>query len=135
MSTPEFWKLLDKYFIRFKTRVQFPYSLSQVRQEVRLLHLSRRDKLKLQASSLFLLVHTLYCFSGLCWCFKQRNTERQLSSELILLILLQFFLSACFIAIHFVLSFLSDVPPAILNAMALLETRVKSKCTSNFLKF
>lgn len=58
MSSLAFYKVLEKFMLRFKNRVQFPYTytLSKHVQEIRLLDLSRKQKLSLQASSLFLLL-------------------------------------------------------------------------------
>lgn len=132
MSSPRFFKVLVKFFLRLKNRVQFPYTyvLTKDRQEIVLLDHPRKDKLKLQASSIFLLLDAIYCFVCLCWCYKQRK-DRQLRIEQILIILLQFFLSACFMTIHFVISFRPDVRPAILNAMVGLEKRIQSKMTTS----
>lgn len=123
MSTQEFWKVLQKFYLLFKNRVQFPYTFSLKTQEVIMLDLSRNQKLKLTSSSVFLLANTVYCFFILC--YNLRKTSKQLKIEQLLLISLQFFLSACFMAIHFVISFRCEVPVLVLNAMARLDRRIQ----------
>lgn len=142
MSSLAFWKMLEKFVHLFRNRVQFPYIISASKQEVILLRLSPKQKLKLQASSIFLLINTIYCFCILCWSFKQGNSDNQLKAEHILLILIQFFISACFISMHFVISFTPEVMSSILNTMACLEKKVKGKqkfsgiiCFQNLLVF
>lgn len=127
MSSPAFWKVLEKFFHLFKNRVQIPYTISTLQQEITALHLSRKDKLKLQASSMFLLIITIYWFVCLCWCFQQRNTDSQLSTEQILLLLMSFVISACFISVHLVMSFRTEVIPMILNTISILERRIRGK--------
>lgn len=123
MSSPIFWKVLDECFRRFK----IPYTVFILRQEVVMLDLSRKDKLKLQSSSIFLLVNTIYCFACLCWSFKQKEAESHFSIEQLLLILLSFTISGCFMSIHFVNSFRREVFPAVFNTVFPLEQRISSK--------
>lgn len=127
MSTLAFWEVANKFFLLFKNRVQFPYTVAVHQQQVGLRHLSLAQKFRLKASSIFLLANTVYCFGCLCWCYTQRRAKQQLRIETILLTVLQLFLSSCFMTIHFVISFRPEVPLLILNTMARLETRVKGK--------
>lgn len=133
MSSPAFWKDLEKFLHLYKNRVQFPYIISASKQEVILLQFSPKQKLKLQASSIFLLANTIYCFCILCWCIKEGNSDKQLRIEHILFILIQFFMSACFMSIHFVVSFTPEVLPCNLNTIAFLEKKIQSKLGISFI--
>lgn len=127
MSSPAFWKDLEQFIHLFNNRVQFPYIVSASKQEFILQRLSQKQKLKLKASSIFLLANTIYCFCIFCWCFKQGNFNKQLTVEQIFLILFEFFISACFISLHFIMSFTPEVLPPILNTMTFLEKKIQSR--------
>lgn len=129
MSTPGFWKVLEEFSLRFKSRLELPFSVSVLQQKIQIRQLSPKSKLKLKISFFILLTHTIYCFLALCWFWTRKSSisDELLGHLRIFLILAKFNAPACVLSMHFVISFRPQLFPAILNPMTRFQGMVASK--------
>lgn len=119
------WKLLEKLILLFKTRMELPLAVSVAQQEVRILPLATKFKLKLKMSFALLLIHTISCFLVLCWNWKSVIQNDELGMVRVFITLITFNCSSAVLSMHFVISFKIEVYPAILNPIIGLQKRIK----------
>lgn len=130
MATPEMWKVLQTFVRRYKTHTNLPWSVSALRQNIKMLPISSKDKFSRQLTSVLLLIHTLYCLLLLGWCWA-RSSQNNLSLGQIFAALFCFIVPSCFLAMPFVLSFTPHVIPTILNTITGFQNKMRGNRDEN----